>query len=426
MTGLKKNLRLCNLRIFLIMVVFLACEPGVAWSERNKAGTINLAPYARVLVDPTAALTLSEVSDLADQFTPLASEQIYFKLTEAAYWVRFSLPFDPSELSNGWVLEVGRYFSYFFSEVDLFTPRPEGGYSHAQAGSDRTVPKDRIRMPKIYLTIPEEFKPGAYAFLRLKCRVDIQEPLSLVPRDQLLGRDMADMALPVFAFGILLAMIGYNFLLLLGLRMRVYLYYTLNVCCTFVWQFFAVGYVFVFFDLPAGVYLPVGYFFARLSGAFALMVIRTFLNTRQMTPVLDRIFLTFIGGWILSLILVFPGQWELAEILAYFLGLASIPLVIWTTVVRIRQGFGAARFLLLAWGALGAGLLVYSLQNMELIPTTVWTIHSFLFGATLESVFLSLALAELINKLKREKNELEEREQRYRNLSRLDSLTGLF
>ncbi len=379
------------------MVVFLACGTGVAGSEGNKTGTINLAPYARILVDPTAALTLSEVSDLDGKFTPLTSEQIYFEMTEAAYWVRFSLPIDPSELSRGWVLEVGRYFSYFFSEVDLFTPRPEGGYFHAQAGSDRAVPKGRIRMPRIYLPIPEQFKPGAYAFLRLKCHVDLQEPLSLIPRDRLLGRDMADMALPVFAFGILLAMAGSNFLLLLGLRMRVYLYYTLNVSCIFVWQFFAVGYVFVFFDLPAGVYLPVGYLFARLSGLFALMVVRTFLKTRKMTPALDRIFLTFIGGWVLSLLLVFPGQWELAEILAYFLGLASIPLVFCTTVVRIRQGCSAARFLLLAWGALGAGLFVYSLQNMEIIPTTVWTIHSFLFGATLESVFLSLALAELIN-----------------------------
>ncbi len=69
MTGLKKNLRRCNIGIFLVIVVLLTCGPGVAGNEKNKTGAINLAPYARVLVDHTAALTLSEVSspDLINQ-----------------------------------------------------------------------------------------------------------------------------------------------------------------------------------------------------------------------------------------------------------------------------------------------------------------------------------------------------------------------
>src|SRR5690606_21209334 len=74
-----------------------------------------------------------------------------------------------------------------------------------------------------------------------------------------------------------------------------------------------------------------------------------------------------------------------------------------TSIVVYKSGYTAAKFYLLAWSILVVGIIVYSLKDAGLIPSNPFTNYLLLIGSGIEVVLLSLALADRINILKKEK-----------------------
>ncbi len=95
-------------------------------------------------------------------------------------------------------------------------------------------------------------------------------------------------------------------------------------------------------------------------------------------------------------------------------------------IKALLGGFRPARFYLAAWVVLLLGCMAWGAWSMGwnfLIPLPR---SQLAVAAALECVLLSLALADRIGVMQRERRVLAQRERRYRRLSITDELTGLF
>lgn len=397
---------------------------------KPEAGRIELAPLASVLVDPTAGLTLDQIRrpEFEGRFLRHQGEKLKMSQYQAAYWVRFRLPQGPASAEYPMLLEVGRHFSHLIDEIDLYIPLkyPDDPFLIKRAGAARPADGPDIRYRTCLLLIPADFKADGYFYLRLRSRKLVNEPLTLWRPLDFWEANKVLLAAPIFAFGILLAMTLYNMFIMFSLFDRIYLYYTLYMFFTLSWQFLARGYAHLFFDFPPGTYVEINFLLARGSGLFTLIMVSAFLRIRTTMPRVNYLVRFMIAAFLVSTALVLLGRIDIASPIGNGVGLMATVVLFSATLVRWRQGFKPARFMFLAWIFLAGGLVAFFLQNFQVIGANVWTANGYLFGSTLESIFLSFALADRIRELRGERNRLRDSERRYHELSLTDGLTGLY
>ena len=420
-----------------LILIFSLCAASASAGPEPPAlildpsgGKIDLGGGSQILADKTAGLELEQVSgpDFTGRFVDHSGLHFEFEEPGTAYWIRFKLAPAEGGEPSAWVLEAGKHFSRFIGWIDLFAPEKgtEDGYRRFSAGANRPPNPEGYRHRNLYLKIPNDFDRNRFWYLRIRSEFAISEPMTLWPVERLWAAGTPSLLIPVFAYGVMMAMAAYNFFILLTLGTRVYLYYTLYICFTLLWQFFAQGYVHFFFDFGPGVFVRLDYLLGPCAAVFTLLMIRAFLDTGSNMPKIDKCLLVVIAGFMFSSILVLMNLYELSDPFGNVLGLVMTGFLVSATVIRISQGFRPARLLLPAWFFITIGICAYLLQNLRILPINVWTTNAHLFGASLESIFLSFALAARIKALERERTQLVESERRYKNLSLTDGLTGLY
>jgi adenylate cyclase len=207
-------------------------------------------------------------------------------------------------------------------------------------------------------------------------------------------------------FGILLVMGLYNLFLYFSVRDTVYLFYVIYLIGIGSLILIYSGLVYEYF-LPNHPIVINKLIFGSISilGFGTILFSRKFLNIKINLPKIDVIlklsFILFtiflVGGMILPYRLVFP----LAPILSFTFALMLYLCAIWL----FRRGYRPARFYLLAWTLFLISVILFSARAMGVLPNIFITAHGMEIGSAIEVILLSLALADRINILKKEKEE---------------------
>src|SRR5690606_17976770 len=149
--------------------------------------------------------------------------------------------------------------------------------------------------------------------------------------------------------------------------------------------------------------------FSAFSGVLGVFFARDFLRTKVFSPRVDQVLTVIIVVYTLA----FLSRLLSLVSISYFLtdiGGILVPLsFIAAGVISYRAGHKSAGYFLIAWLFFLVGLVVYVFQNHGIIELNTFANLPMLLGSALESVLLSLALANRINILKKE-NEREQRE----------------
>ena len=156
------------------------------------------------------------------------------------------------------------------------------------------------------------------------------------------------------------------------------------------------------------------------------LFIKSFLNTRRHCPKLNRVICVLIICSFIVLPALAGGLPRQANILIHIIGLVSPIVALATGFVRLNQGYAPARVFLVAWLATLIGTVSIGAIGLGLIPSNFITIHAVFVGCAIESILLSIALAERIRALRLEKELLKKQQQHLKVLSNTDSLTGLY
>jgi two-component system NtrC family sensor kinase len=204
--------------------------------------------------------------------------------------------------------------------------------------------------------------------------------------------------------GIMMVLALYNLFVFFSIRDRSYLYYVLYILCLCFAQMTLQGVTQAYFwsSLP-WFSTKASVLFTLSSMLFAGSFIQHFINTKRVTPRLDKwlkVLMIVIGG---TLVLEVAGVTILAYKIAQALSGSYSLFIIILAITAIRSGSREARFFLLAWAAFLIGVVAYILKDVGILPLTPITQYAMPVGSVVEGILLSFGLADRINILRREK-----------------------
>lgn len=240
--------------------------------------------------------------------------------------------------------------------------------------------------------------------LRFHGEKQVLAPLSFGTATGLLSA-RSDRSLFIGAFaGIMIFLVLYNFFVYLSMRDPAYLYYVLYILtlCFAQLSLHGVGQAHLWPDSPWFA-SHASVLFTLASMLFAGIFIHRFLGVRTLSLLMDRALRGILLIIAATLIAYLAGVrligYQLAQVLSGTYSLLLLALA----VHALRNGSRAARFFLAAWGFFLAGVVVYILRDMGVLPWTTLTTYSIPLGSLIEGVLLSFALADRINVLRRDK-----------------------
>ncbi len=358
-----------------------------------------------ILEDETGQLELADIlkEETKEQFKLFEKESFNFGLTTNTYWLRLTFPKD--FIDNLEYLEV---VNPYIDKVIAYVPSTGGRYDRQEAG-DSLPFENRPYASRTFVfnlasydTEAEttnyylQFKPSGNLFFLINIWSDEGLHSYLSTSQTLLG----------LYFGLLLIVTIYSVVMCLRLREESYGYYFLHMCgvIAFMLSTSGLGYQYLWTD---SVYL------AKISTAAStglfiltgLLLCRVFLHTSEYVQKLDRLMLILMGLAIMQIIISAMGAIPIAAALATSQAILT-PTIIWLAAVTVwMRGYRPARFLVLAWTLFLVTIIMSGLTNTGLLPATNLTVYAMHIGSTFEVLLLSLALADRMALMKREKEQ---------------------
>jgi diguanylate cyclase (GGDEF)-like protein len=396
-----------------------------------------VGPHMEVLPDPDNRWTIEEVSSPSfdSAFSPVKSPTLNLGTVKTTVWFRFSIAInapDDARRPNfqSWLLDLGWHF---FDSADFYLVRTSaaggqrkieqfsfGETYHPFAGKRAERAGGVVRLPK--LSSPEQV---VYVKLGADGAVFLHPVLSTV-RNYLENSALRMLWFGLY-FGFLAALLFYNLFLYFCLRDRSYLWYVASIAAIGLYFLGADRLTYEFLtDFPPVAALRLNLDLLGISMAALLLFVRCFLRVCEKNLLLDRIIVGMVLVQLAAMVPVSFAPMVFLHRCYTLLGSITTLLIITTAIVCWYRGYQPARFLVLSWVFYGSGGMIYILTFCGVLPFTGLNLHSLQIGSALEAVLLSFALADRINLLRREREELSRSERRHRELAITDTLTGLY
>ncbi|HRX48161.1 MAG TPA: 7TM diverse intracellular signaling domain-containing protein [Spirochaetota bacterium] len=366
-----------------------------------------------ILEDPDGRLTLYSVisENYSGQFKPVSSDIPNFGFTKSVYWVRFSA-------ENSTSSDITRYIEIGFpllDRIELYTfgKNPGGGLDLLQqdtTGRDFSFINRTIKHRNF--VFPVHFPSGSERTFYMRVETDDGMIFPVTFWDITTFNDKMQMENFLFGiyYGIIIAMLFYNFFLLIFTRDRNYLSYILYISFFGMFQMSMNGLAFQYL-WPDYIWWGkhANPFLIGMSCFLAALFSLRFLDMPKYTPVFSRIMTgLMIAGGILAAASFFV-PYSITIIAGQILPLAMIFIALPAAYLSIIRGNHAARFYLIAWITFFIGVILSTLRVMGLIPHNLLTEHGLQIGSGFEMVLLSIALADRINIMKKEKEEAQQK-----------------
>ena len=372
-----------------------------------------------------------------------------FGFVKGSVWLSFELPAPAESCTSLLVIPQSR-----LDRVELF-PFVDGKMQTPLLMGDSIDFNERSE-PHRYLNVRmlRLADRPAQVMMRVQSTSSIQTPLWLHTEASLLRSTHNEQIGEGIYFGILLALLLYNFAVMISIREESYFYYVAYALsfALLMLSFSGYGFQFLWPNNPTwqNVSLPIS---LALLLASSVGFARTFLNLREKVPGLNRVaLLAFPIAFVLGVIACIPGM-----LLPATIGL-NIALVGFSVVVTAAailsavRGYRPAVYFLLAWSLLMLGGVALPLSSFGLLPRSVITEYGLQLGSAAEMLLLSFSMAYRITLLRDENARIEldarlnlevrvdqrtrelaqiaqqlgDANQRLSNMSLRDGLTGIF
>ncbi|MCU0289325.1 MAG: sensor domain-containing diguanylate cyclase [Desulfobacterales bacterium] len=422
----KSELVLIGSIIFLLgfLELLYAGPPMVEVGPNFKS--LQLGRYVEVLRDQSNQLKLNDIISpvFAHEFKPHNEYTFSYGLDSSSYWYRFRMQKKSDfEQKTRLMLVVTRPG---IEEVDLYIPTDgskDNKYRHIISGIKHAGNSDDLghRVPTVIL--PDDIPNNSLIYICVRSTLSLYS-ITLYSESAYNRIIKFEYMFFGLAVGIVLSMFFYNLVLAAFLQDRIYLIY-----CTYI------GFIGCYVALQSGWPFGLG-LNPRLRAEiilevcavalfFGIVFSRSFLNTKN-HAILDRIMLLLIALSTAIFFISLIGFYDLANTIAFFVGLIGPIVMISAAIIRWRQGYKPARYYMAAWIVLFFSIFCFSASGLGFLGYSFVVDNSLSIGTSLESILLSFALADRIQVLRKESAKLKEQERRLTELSITDELTGLF
>ena len=362
-----------------------------------------LWPHLELLADPTGALELEAVK--ASRFAPNREQTPNFGFTQQTYWAKVTLQ-SQSVQETHWLLE---YAYPLIDHLELFVVRPGGPQERFVTG-DALVFGSRP-LGHRHFVFPLSLKPNETLDLYLKIRAEdtLEIPLRLWNPQEFHSADHQSQLVFGLYFGMMAVMVLFNsFLFLLG-REKGYLYYVA----------YSLSFTLVILTLTGfGLELlwPQSPVWNKLARPFFIgttiffngLFLKALLEPQKALPRLDKALSFLMGLGLLCSVLAVAGQMAVAIVLGVAVSILAAGVALLVGLLRFLGGYQAARLYLAGWSSLLLGIILYCLRAFGLVEPNFWVNYGLMFGSAVEVVLLSLAMADRMSQLSKERHEAQE------------------
>lgn len=353
-----------------------------------------------VLEDPTNALHIDDVKAKPGNFRPITQETLNVGPSASTFWLKLRVV---SNMQQEWFLHVR---APFLKQVDLFTEtRPSydqiemhiTNVGSALPYHDRPVLVNQTILPLNLIR-----KDTAMIYLRVRSNSIIRVPLEISTLQYIYENSQENDIAHGFYFGLIAALIIYNLFVFISIRERTYLYYVFYIFCVALNISYIKGH-FLQFVVPHFPQANHSNYTGSLAFIFALLFTNSFLNTNHYCPQLRKLGWLIVASCVTIIVLSLSGY----LLLGFRLNWLTVGLfLIYSNLIGfavLRRGFKPAKYYLMAFTALLAGIFIFMMKDMAVIPENWFTEGAYQIGSGLEAIILSFALANKLNTYKTEK-----------------------
>lgn len=142
-----------------------------------------------------------------------------------------------------------------------------------------------------------------------------------------------------------------------------------------------------------------------LSSAAGLVFSMNFLRTRELAPRVHRWLQLLVSVYAIGLISCLFSNLSIGYSILNYNGILGVISVLATSFYMARRNFRPAYFYLTAWMFFLITFVILILRNLAVLPYNNFTTYIIYVGSSMEIALLSIALADKINVLRREKEQ---------------------
>lgn len=395
---------LFKISLILFVWVVLACGSSLGGEPLElvtSKSSYALGKNVLYLEDPTHQLKLNDVTKgiAASSFKDHPQEIINLGYSSSVYWFKFKIK-NIDHFSPKWFLEVGyapldSIEFYFFSESTTLTKT---------GGDSLPFPDWTVKYRTTVFTFPVPKGSEGVVYLKIKTGSSFQVPLNIYSPEVFTSIGGQSYLWFGAYFGLIFVMMFYNLFLFFSVQEKSYISYVLYIAglSLTLLSLSGLSYQYVFPNhswlndrsIPFGIGLG-------LLGALYFNI--NFLETRKRSPKLHMLQEGMFPLAFLTVLFSLFGEYSVAAQIGLFAAFFGSILCIASGIILLLRGYKPARFYLLAWAALLMGVILKSAMTVGLLPVNLFTLHTLHIGSAIEVLLLSLALADRINIVKRER-----------------------
>ncbi|MCB9363049.1 MAG: GHKL domain-containing protein [Flavobacteriales bacterium] len=391
-----------KIKIIISLILFLnSCytySNTINIPEEDKV--TNISSNLLIYEDSTSLLSINDI--LNKPFKKHKQIVPNLGVSNSTFWIQMTIK-NLSKLKH-FILELSLPSLDY---IEFYFPDSTDKYSVIEAGENLPFISRKYQDPNYLFDINIPQHETKVFYLKIISTEGIQLPIKIGPQNAIFNQIKNRDILSGLYFGIMLVMIFYNLFVFLAVKDKSYIYYVVYIILILLTQTSLQGYPFQYlwpnypiinqyslFILPA------------LVGIAGMAFMNVFLKVNFYNRSLFKLSFLFATLYLIPIILVFLRNFELSQkLLQINAGLVSL-FMLGTSIYIIKKGYKPAKYFLIAWGIFLIGVIIFILKDFEILPFNNFTRYTMQIGSAIETVLLSFALANKINIIQAEKEEL--------------------
>ncbi|MDB5015897.1 MAG: zraS 2 [Mucilaginibacter sp.] len=392
-----------NFYLSLLLLQILFLTKGIAQNVIVfKGDNIVIGQNVSILEDPTKHLDFNSVQK-SSGFIQSHTQVPNLQLSTSVFWLQFTINNESSE--NQLLLSL----DYPTLDVCEFYYPVNGIYNSEKLSDSTSFDKRKYKHQDFLFDVKIPKHGTATFYLKVQSNEQMVLPLVLGTPQKIAETKLTRDLLWGVLMGILLVMILYNTFVFISTKDVSYLYYVLYALFIALTQTSLSGYTYRFIFPNSPVLFNMGIIiFNALGGIAFSLFAQSFLGIKERMPIMSKVFKFIILLYSLTIIVRLLGHalvsYRMTDVSALFVTVSTYIVIIKLSL----KGYRPAKFFLLAWTMFFAGIVLFVLRNLGILPYNSYTNYTMPIGAAIEVILLSLALADRINIFKAEKERSQE------------------
>ncbi|WP_411823027.1 7TM diverse intracellular signaling domain-containing protein [Leptospira sp. 'Mane'] len=401
--------------LLYVSLLYISIHSGLAADTNNEKVIVLTEDTEQLLIgrylayfkDPTVSYTIEKVhsKETDAQFIAVNEDVPNFGPSRSEYWFRFKI--NNQTDSKTWILEFD-HPGVVYSNLYQLKDDTANEFIKISPGSlNPKGHKSTHRNQLFYVDLPQ----GKEQTLYLNTRTFGGLPVSIriFTQERFLQYSYHEQIAFGMYFGVMFVMASYNLFVFFSLRDVSFLYYVMYTISVVFLQIGILGYGKMFI-WEKNCWIDLNFFpVFNISIIISLSLFtKKFLNTKEIIPLLDKVFNIIIGLQPLNFLLIFLLPYDKEITLNLCLTIPFAVLVFLAPLIAMQRGYTPARYFSISFTAILVAGICNALMYGNVLPSNFFTENGLYIGSTIEVILLSFALVDKINILKREKETAQE------------------